>query len=109
MHWLFLLCFMMDLSCCLIITLHVMLHGLVSFQQSVGNKEASGALSPAVPPAEQRPRSSSPVHKPAGSPPHPGPRGPPLPPPSSHTESEAESLLDELQHGREPTGLAGRT
>uniref|UniRef100_A0AAX7TLS7 C2 domain-containing protein n=1 Tax=Astatotilapia calliptera TaxID=8154 RepID=A0AAX7TLS7_ASTCA len=44
------------------------------------------------------PRSSSPVHKPAGSPPHPGPRGPPLPPPSSHTESEAESLLDELRH-----------
>ncbi|XP_006797742.1 centrosomal protein of 120 kDa isoform X2 [Neolamprologus brichardi] len=74
--------------------------------QSVGNKEASGALSPAVPPAEQRPRISSPVHKPAGSPPHPGPRGPPLPPPSSHTESEAESLLDELRHGREPAGLA---
>ncbi|XP_003444553.1 centrosomal protein of 120 kDa isoform X1 [Oreochromis niloticus] len=78
----------------------------VALQQSVGNKEASGVLSPAVPPAEQRPRSSSPVHKPAGSPPHPGPRGPPLPPPSSHTESEAESLLDELRHGREPTGLA---
>lgn len=78
----------------------------VTLQQSVGNKEATGALSPAVPPAEQRPRSSSPVHKPAGSPPHPGPRGPPLPPPSSHTESEAESLLDELRHGREPTGLA---
>lgn len=75
--------------------------------QSLGTKEGSGAQThssppPSVPPAAQRPRSSSPVPKlPDSSPP-----GPPLPPPSSHTESEAESLLEELQHGREQAGLA---
>ncbi|KAM4577146.1 centrosomal protein of 120 kDa isoform 1-T1 [Odontesthes bonariensis] len=59
--------------------------------QSVGNKKSTGA-----PPPELRPRSASPVQKP---PPHRSP--PPLPPPSSHTESEAESLMEELQRHRE--------
>ncbi|XP_070760372.1 centrosomal protein of 120 kDa [Enoplosus armatus] len=68
--------------------------------QSVGNKEGSGA--PSVPPAKPRPRSSSPVRKPPDS----SPPGPPLPPPSSHTESEADSLLEELPHGKEQAGLA---
>ncbi|XP_034452681.1 centrosomal protein of 120 kDa isoform X1 [Hippoglossus hippoglossus] len=72
--------------------------------QTLGNKEGSGARTkfippPSVPPVEQRPRSSSPVRKPPDSP----PPGPPLPPASSHTESEAESLLVELQRGREQT------
>uniref|UniRef100_A0A671UTG8 Centrosomal protein 120 n=1 Tax=Sparus aurata TaxID=8175 RepID=A0A671UTG8_SPAAU len=57
---------------------------------------------PSIPPVEQRPRSSSPVRKPPDS----SPPGPPLLPPSSHTESEAESLLEELQHGTEQAGLA---
>uniref|UniRef100_A0A7N8Y2D7 Centrosomal protein 120 n=1 Tax=Mastacembelus armatus TaxID=205130 RepID=A0A7N8Y2D7_9TELE len=43
------------------------------------------------------PQRSSPVPKPPESS---SPPGPP-PPPSSHTESEAESLLEELQHGKE--------
>ncbi|XP_076588019.1 centrosomal protein of 120 kDa isoform X1 [Chaetodon auriga] len=76
--------------------------------QSLMNKEESGAqtrsnptVPPSVPPAEQRPQSSSPVRKlPDSSPP-----GPPLSP-SSHTESEAESLLKELQHGKDLAGLA---
>ncbi|XP_060927437.1 centrosomal protein of 120 kDa [Limanda limanda] len=72
--------------------------------QSLGNKEGSGARTkfippPSVPPVEQRPRSSSPVRNPPDSP----PPGPPLPPDASHTESEAESLLVELQRGREQT------
>ncbi|XP_069379308.1 centrosomal protein of 120 kDa isoform X2 [Paralichthys olivaceus] len=72
--------------------------------QSLGNKEGSGAQTkslppPSVPPVEQRPRCSSPVRKPPDSP----PPGPPLPPASSHTESEAESLLEELQRGKEQT------
>ncbi|KAF0022582.1 hypothetical protein F2P81_025208 [Scophthalmus maximus] len=83
--------------------------------QSSGNKEGSGArtrsvptsvplpLPPAAapsvpPPAEPRPRSSSPLQKPPDSSPP-----PPLPPPSFHTESEAESLLEELQR---PTAAA---
>uniref|UniRef100_A0A7N8Y6S7 Centrosomal protein 120 n=1 Tax=Mastacembelus armatus TaxID=205130 RepID=A0A7N8Y6S7_9TELE len=49
------------------------------------------------------PQRSSPVPKPPESS---SPPGPP-PPPSSHTESEAESLLEELQHGKEKAGLAG--
>uniref|UniRef100_A0A8D0D212 Centrosomal protein 120 n=1 Tax=Sander lucioperca TaxID=283035 RepID=A0A8D0D212_SANLU len=66
--------------------------------QSLGKKEGGGAQShsnppPSVPPAVQRPRSSSPVRKPPDF----SPPGPPLPPPSSHTESEAESLLEELR------------
>ncbi|KAM7018354.1 centrosomal protein of 120 kDa [Tautogolabrus adspersus] len=78
--------------------------------QSLGNKEAGGGQKksyppshppPSVPPAEQRPRSSSPVRKPPDSPP-----APPLPPASSHTESEAESLLEELRHGEDHAGLA---
>ncbi|XP_040899113.1 centrosomal protein of 120 kDa [Toxotes jaculatrix] len=78
---------------------------------SLGNKEEGGvrthivprpSLPPSAPPAEQRPRSSSPVRKPRDS----SPPGPPLLPPSSHTESEAESLLEELQHGKDQTGLA---
>ncbi|XP_029296447.1 centrosomal protein of 120 kDa isoform X2 [Cottoperca gobio] len=72
--------------------------------QSLGNKEGSGAPThsnppPSVPPAVQRPRSSSPLRKPPDS------SSPPLPPPSSHTESEAESLLEELQRGKEQAGL----
>ncbi|KAM7391037.1 hypothetical protein PAMP_021754 [Pampus punctatissimus] len=77
--------------------------------QPSGKKDGSGAGAhtvppPSVPPAEQRPQSSSPVRKPpdaSSSPPR-----PPLSPPSSHTESEAESLLEELQHAREQAGLA---
>uniref|UniRef100_A0A3B4VQM9 Centrosomal protein 120 n=1 Tax=Seriola dumerili TaxID=41447 RepID=A0A3B4VQM9_SERDU len=69
--------------------------------QSLKSKEGSGAQTPSVPPsappsvppAEQRPRSPSPVRKPRAS----SPPGRPLPPASSHTESEAESLLEELQ------------
>uniref|UniRef100_UPI0037E9579E centrosomal protein of 120 kDa n=1 Tax=Semicossyphus pulcher TaxID=241346 RepID=UPI0037E9579E len=77
-------------------------------QQALGIKGGGGAQTqssrpPSIPSAEQRPRSSSPVRKPPDSSP-PGP--PPLPPPSSHTESEAESLLEELQHGKEQAGLA---
>ncbi|KAK9522017.1 hypothetical protein VZT92_018513 [Zoarces viviparus] len=65
--------------------------------QSVGTKEAhSDPPPPAPPPAAQRPRSSSPARKP--------PASPPLPPPSSHTESEAESLEEELQRGKEQAG-----
>uniref|UniRef100_A0A8D3AP07 Centrosomal protein 120 n=1 Tax=Scophthalmus maximus TaxID=52904 RepID=A0A8D3AP07_SCOMX len=84
-------------------------------ESSECNKEGSGArtrsvptsvplpLPPAAapsvpPPAEPRPRSSSPLQKPPDSSPP-----PPLPPPSFHTESEAESLLEELQR---PTGEA---
>ncbi|XP_078107637.1 centrosomal protein of 120 kDa [Sander vitreus] len=74
--------------------------------QSLGKKEGGGAQShsnppPSVPPAVQRPRSSSPVRKPPDF----SPPGPLLPPPSSHTESEAESLLEELQRGKEQAGL----
>ncbi|TKS78172.1 Centrosomal protein of 120 kDa [Collichthys lucidus] len=78
--------------------------------QSIGNKEASGpqtqsyprsSVPLSVPPVEQRPQSSSPVRKPPdSSPDH------LLPPPSSHTESEAESLLEELQHSKKQAGLA---
>ncbi|XP_047448856.1 centrosomal protein of 120 kDa [Mugil cephalus] len=54
--------------------------------QPLGSKETHG--------------SSSPVQKPQlSSPPPPGP--PPGPPPLSHTESEAESLLEELHHLKE--------
>nr|XP_020450881.1 centrosomal protein of 120 kDa isoform X1 [Monopterus albus] len=70
--------------------------------QSLGNNDGGRAqtlsVHPPVPPVEQRPHSSSPVRKP--------PDSPPLPPPSSHTESEAESLLEELQRGKEQAGLA---
>ncbi|XP_034727047.1 centrosomal protein of 120 kDa [Etheostoma cragini] len=74
--------------------------------QSLGKKEGGGAQSysnppPSAPPAVQRPQSSSPVRKP----PYFSPPGPPLPSPSSHTESEAESLLEELQRGKEQAGL----
>ncbi|XP_067429258.1 centrosomal protein of 120 kDa [Thunnus thynnus] len=76
--------------------------------QALGRKEGSGAkthsVPPSVPPAEQRPRSSSPVRKPPDA--SSSPLGPPLPPPSSHTESEAESLLEELQHAKQQAGLA---
>ncbi|XP_026199758.1 centrosomal protein of 120 kDa isoform X2 [Anabas testudineus] len=73
--------------------------------QSLRNKEGSGAQPQSVPPpsvpsAEQRPQSSSP----GGKPPDPSPPRRSLLPPSSHTESEAESLLEELQKGREQTG-----
>lgn len=76
--------------------------------QSLRNKEGSGAQPQSVPPpsvpsAEQRPQSSSP----GGKPPDPSPPRRSLLPPSSHTESEAESLLEELQKGREQMGLAG--
>ncbi|XP_044189124.1 centrosomal protein of 120 kDa [Thunnus albacares] len=76
--------------------------------QALGRKEGSGAkthsVPPSVPPAEQRPRSSSPVRKPPDA--SSSPLGPPLPPPSSHTESEAESLLEELRHAKQQAGLA---
>ncbi|XP_041644369.1 centrosomal protein of 120 kDa [Cheilinus undulatus] len=71
--------------------------------QSLGSKKASEAQPtskppseppPSGPPAEQRPESSSPVRKPPDF-------SPPAAPPSSHTESEAESLLQELQHAKE--------
>ncbi|XP_060894833.1 centrosomal protein of 120 kDa [Labrus mixtus] len=71
--------------------------------QSLGSKEAGGGqkksnppshLPPSVPPADQRPLSSSPVRKPPDS----SPPAAPLSPASSHTESEAESLLEELRH-----------
>ncbi|KAA8592409.1 hypothetical protein FQN60_017864 [Etheostoma spectabile] len=70
--------------------------------QSLRKKEGGGAQShlnppPSFPPALQRPRSSSPVRKPPDF----SPPGPPFPPPSSHTESEAESLLEELQRDLE--------
>uniref|UniRef100_A0A3Q1JN78 C2 domain-containing protein n=1 Tax=Anabas testudineus TaxID=64144 RepID=A0A3Q1JN78_ANATE len=71
-------------------------------EDSLRNKEGSGAQPQSVPPpsvpsAEQRPQSSSP----GGKPPDPSPPRRSLLPPSSHTESEAESLLEELQKGRE--------
>ncbi|XP_042276259.1 centrosomal protein of 120 kDa [Thunnus maccoyii] len=76
--------------------------------QALGKKEGSGAkthsVPPSVPPAEPRPRSSSPVRKPPDA--SSSPLGPPLPPPSSHTESEAESLLEELRHAKQQAGLA---
>uniref|UniRef100_A0A1A7X9R5 Centrosomal protein 120kDa n=1 Tax=Iconisemion striatum TaxID=60296 RepID=A0A1A7X9R5_9TELE len=62
-------------------------------QPSVVNKDRTRA------PAEQRPQSSSPVQKPPDHPPPPAPL-------SSHTESEAESLLEELELHKEPTGAA---
>lgn len=79
---------------------------LPSILQSSWNKEGHGAQThehppPSVPPpVEQKPRSSSPVQKPPDS----SPPAPHLPPPNSHTESEAESLLEELQF---QAGLAG--
>lgn len=89
----------------------------LSFFQSLVTKEGSGAqppsgrpsipppsVPPSIPFAEQRPRSSSP----GGKPPDSSPSGPPLPPTSSHTESDAESLLEELQQRREQAGLAGK-
>ncbi|XP_045890052.1 centrosomal protein of 120 kDa-like [Micropterus dolomieu] len=74
--------------------------------QFLGNKgsgaQAHSNPAPSGPPAKQRPRSSSPVPKPPDS----SPPGPSLPPPSSHTESEAESLLEELRHSKEQAGRA---
>ncbi|XP_067376776.1 centrosomal protein of 120 kDa isoform X3 [Channa argus] len=85
--------------------------------QSVGKKERGGgaktstfcpsvpptSVTPVLPPAEQRPRSSSPGQ----IPPNPSPLpASPLAPPSSHTESEAESLLEELQRRKEKAGTA---
>ncbi|XP_008285920.1 centrosomal protein of 120 kDa [Stegastes partitus] len=76
--------------------------------QSVGNKEVSGAPSHSVPPpaAQQRPGSSSPVQKPPDSPPAAAAAAPRPPPLSSHTESEAESLLEELQRAGDQVELA---
>ncbi|XP_074527425.1 centrosomal protein of 120 kDa [Halichoeres trimaculatus] len=73
-----------------------------TLENNDGSKAQTKSIPPSqppssVPPAEQRPQSSSPVRK---------PDSPPLPPPSSHTESEAESLLEELQRGKAGTGLA---
>ncbi|XP_049907999.1 centrosomal protein of 120 kDa isoform X1 [Epinephelus moara] len=75
--------------------------------QSLGTRKGGGAQThssppPSVPPVVQRPRSSSPIRKPPDS----SPPGPPLPPHSSHTESEVESLLEELQRGKVQAGLA---
>ncbi|XP_047237996.1 centrosomal protein of 120 kDa isoform X1 [Girardinichthys multiradiatus] len=64
-------------------------------QPSLGKKDPIRGPSLHVPPAvapsaERRAQSSSPVQKPPDS-------SPPLPSPSSRTESEAESLLEELE------------
>ncbi|XP_053180840.1 LOW QUALITY PROTEIN: centrosomal protein of 120 kDa [Scomber japonicus] len=73
--------------------------------QSLGKKGGGAAqtLSVPPPPPPSRPRSSSPVRKPRAS------SSPPPPPAaaaaSSHTESEAESLLEELQRAKEPAAL----
>ncbi|KAM3611764.1 uncharacterized protein V6R79_023822 [Siganus canaliculatus] len=73
--------------------------------KAVGGAQTHSNHPPSVPPsdplAEVKPISSTPVRKPPDSSP-----GPPLLPPSSHTESEAESLLEELQHSKEQKGLA---
>ncbi|XP_034547360.1 centrosomal protein of 120 kDa [Notolabrus celidotus] len=66
--------------------------------QSLQSKAKHAVQTNPPPPAEQ---SSSPVREPSPPPPP-----APLPPPSSHTESEAESLLEELQRGAERAGLA---
>lgn len=81
--------------------------------QSLRSKEGDVAethvnppsVPPSAPSAAQRPRSSSPIQKPHDSPP-PAPL-PLLPPAASHTESEAESLLEELQLSKQKAGLAG--
>ncbi|KAM6930484.1 centrosomal protein of 120 kDa [Xenentodon cancila] len=71
-------------------------------QQSAGKKDITEAPPhsvppPDAPPAEQRPQSSSPVRKPPDhSPPH-----------SSHTESEADSLLEELNLLKNQAAAAG--
>ncbi|XP_029366024.1 centrosomal protein of 120 kDa isoform X2 [Echeneis naucrates] len=70
----------------------------------LGNKgsglQTHRAPSPSAPPAEQRPRNPSPVRQPPDSSP---PAAPPL---SPHTESEAESLLEERQRGGDRVGPA---
>uniref|UniRef100_A0A667WP00 Centrosomal protein 120 n=1 Tax=Myripristis murdjan TaxID=586833 RepID=A0A667WP00_9TELE len=65
-------------------------------------------LPPSAPPAGQRPRTPSPVPQPPNAPSSSAPAPPaglqpppPLPPASSHTESDAESLQEEQQRGRE--------
>ncbi|CAK6978980.1 centrosomal protein of 120 kDa [Scomber scombrus] len=70
--------------------------------QSLGKKEGGAAqtLSVPPPPPPSRPRSSSPVRKP------PVASSSPPPAASYHTESEAESLLEELQRAKEPAELA---
>ncbi|KAM3868426.1 centrosomal protein of 120 kDa [Diretmus argenteus] len=59
---------------------------------------APPSIPPSLPPADQRPRTSSLARRPP-DPPSPPP-DPPSPPPASHTESEAESLQEELHHGK---------
>lgn len=92
---------------------HELKFSLVSFQQS-SLKEGQGAqkqsnpsppVPASVPPVEQKPRSSSPVRKTLDSP----PPAPFLSPANCCTESEAESLLEELQRGKELEGRAGET
>ncbi|KAM4746472.1 centrosomal protein of 120 kDa isoform 2-T2 [Anableps anableps] len=68
--------------------------------QFLGSKDPSRAPPLRVAPsAEQTAPSSSPAQKPSGP--------PPLPPPSSCTESEAESLLEELELHRKQAAAAG--
>uniref|UniRef100_A0A667WSX4 Centrosomal protein 120 n=1 Tax=Myripristis murdjan TaxID=586833 RepID=A0A667WSX4_9TELE len=71
-------------------------------------------LPPSAPPAGQRPRTPSPVPQPPNAPSSSAPAPPaglqpppPLPPASSHTESDAESLQEEQQRGRESARPAG--
>uniref|UniRef100_A0A8C5H4Y1 Centrosomal protein of 120 kDa-like n=1 Tax=Gouania willdenowi TaxID=441366 RepID=A0A8C5H4Y1_GOUWI len=64
-------------------------------EQSATKEDERGPLqSPSAPQSDQRPQSSSPDLKHPNSSTH--PTGPPFCPPSSHTESEAESLLEDL-------------
>uniref|UniRef100_A0A8C5H501 Centrosomal protein of 120 kDa-like n=1 Tax=Gouania willdenowi TaxID=441366 RepID=A0A8C5H501_GOUWI len=80
----------------------------VELQTTVGvsatKEDERGPLqSPSAPQSDQRPQSSSPDLKHPNSSTH--PTGPPFCPPSSHTESEAESLLEELHHDKKQTQL----
>uniref|UniRef100_A0A8C5H549 Centrosomal protein of 120 kDa-like n=1 Tax=Gouania willdenowi TaxID=441366 RepID=A0A8C5H549_GOUWI len=73
-------------------------------EQSATKEDERGPLqSPSAPQSDQRPQSSSPDLKHPNSSTH--PTGPPFCPPSSHTESEAESLLEELHHDKKQTQL----
>uniref|UniRef100_A0A8C5H4F7 Centrosomal protein of 120 kDa-like n=1 Tax=Gouania willdenowi TaxID=441366 RepID=A0A8C5H4F7_GOUWI len=75
-------------------------------EQSATKEDERGPLqSPSAPQSDQRPQSSSPDLKHPNSSTH--PTGPPFCPPSSHTESEAESLLEELHHDKKQTQLEG--
>jgi len=83
------------------------------FLQSLGTKEvpsdapqrppAPPSVPPPAPPSIPPPAPPSvPPPAPPSVPPPAPPSIPPPAPPSSHTESEAESLLEELHRGKEP-------